>query len=1066
MADGRPSTPQVMAGLKDFQRATADHAFERLWTAPDAVDRFLVADEVGLGKTMVAKGVIAQTVEHLRDSGKRIDVVYICSNSQIARQNLSRLNVVGGTELRHADRLTLLPKVIRELRGEAINFVSFTPGTSFQVGRSTGAAPERVLLYWMLDRCWQGRVRARPRWAKFFEGGVRRDRFAAQLNWFDRTSLDEELCTSFGAAIEQSAGPGDGPLREELEACAAEFNYLRGDPQPATHWRRNALIGVLRGLVARVAVEHLEPDLVILDEFQRFKDLLDADDEGARLANSIFSHRDAKVLLLSATPYKMYTLPDEPEGDDHYRDFIRTVRFLAQDDGRAHLIEQELRGMRESLLSGDADRGRAARDTVQRELRRLMSRTERLSATPDRDGMLQERPSPGLELAADDLRAWRTFDDIARHIDRHDVFEYWRSTPYPLNLMEQHSYQVRTKFQAAVEREDPEVRRLVATGRGLLDWEDVRSYRKVDPGNAKLRALFCDVLDRGAWRLVWLPPSLPYYETSGAYAEPQLQEFTKRLIFSAWSVVPKAVASLMSYEAERRSFEASGRTDRAYDGTLISPPLQLRMTQDRPASMPNLALHYPSSTLAALGDPLEIARQIGGTPPLPQQQVLDLVRERVTEALAQLPTGLAELPTALAGTAEDQRWYWAAPFLLDRAADPDGDVTAVMSRTESAAGDDGGSALSEHLRLARSITAGELGAQPADLIDVLTLLALAGPGVCALRALSRVSGGPLALGDLHIRRASATIAWGLRSMFNKQEIVATLRAGDDDAYWRQVLEHSLSGCLQAVLDEYVHVLLESEGLQQADPLNRATTISERISEALSVRSATNSVDQVGVRDGRLVFDADPHHIRSHFAARYGRAQTADSAADREQVVRTAYNSPFRPFVLASTSVGQEGLDFHTYSHAVVHWNLPGNPVDLEQREGRVHRYKGHAVRKNVAADFGRAAMGDADDPWQAVFAAAREHVSEDSEIKPFWVYTRDGGAVIERYVPAMPLSKESQRYRRLLRTVGAYRAVIGQPRQDDLIRYVGSDVAWLQIDLTPPSSGPRDGLDGSVPRLG
>ena len=65
-------------------------------------------------------------------------------------------------------------------------------------------------------------------------------------------------------------------------------------------------------------------------------------------------------------------------------------------------------------------------------------------------------------------------------------------------------------------------------------------------------------------------------------------------------------------------------------------------------------------------------------------------------------------------------------------------------------------------------------------------------------------------------------------------------------------------------------------------------------------------------------------------------------------MRTAFNSPFWPFVLATTSVGQEGLDFHQYCHAVVHWNLPANPVDLEQREGRVHRYKGHAIRKNIA----------------------------------------------------------------------------------------------------------------------
>ena len=137
----KPDAERALAGLKDFQRATVDYAFRRLWLDDDQVKRFLVADEVGLGKTMVAKGVIAKTVEHLWDTDKRIDIVYICSNSQIARQNLSRLNVVGGAEVKHADRLTLLPKVIRSLRDQRINFVSFTPGTSFQVGRSGGRLP-------------------------------------------------------------------------------------------------------------------------------------------------------------------------------------------------------------------------------------------------------------------------------------------------------------------------------------------------------------------------------------------------------------------------------------------------------------------------------------------------------------------------------------------------------------------------------------------------------------------------------------------------------------------------------------------------------------------------------------------------------------------------------------------------------------------------------------------------------------------------------------------------------------------------------------------------------------
>lgn len=1040
-----PDTQRILASLKDFQRVTVDYAYHRLWVDDDQVKRFLVADEVGLGKTMVAKGVIAKTVEHLWDTDKRIDVVYICSNSQIARQNLSRLNVVGGSEIKHADRLTLLPKVIRNLREQRINFVSFTPGTSFEVGRSGGAYPERVLLYWMLAACWGSAVTGAARWKRFFQGGMRSDSFEYQLTNFDRSSLDAELCRSFGQAIETRAGPDDLSLREALQACASQFDRLGGQPASELRRRRDLLVGKLRQIVARAAVEHLEPDLVILDEFQRFKGLLDADDEGARLANAIFDHPDAKVLLLSATPYKMYTLPDEPEGDDHYRDFTRTVRFLAGDE-RAQIVERELRAMRESLLTGgDLTRAQEARDRVQGELRRVMCRTERLSSTPDRDGMLVERSLEGVQLIAEDIRAWRTFDDVARRIDRHDVFEYWRSTPYPLNLMERNSYQVRTKLQAAAERNDPILAAMLQSAHGLLDWDEICRYQQIDPGNAKLRGLSQDVLDRGAWKLAWLPPALPYYQTVGPYADPELRQFTKRLIFSAWSVVPKAIAVMLSYEAERRAIVAAARDERRYDDRAIAPPLVFRMTSGRAAGMPALALLYPGLVLARLGDPLEVARTLESTMPLSPQILVDVVRGRIREALIKLPERSPRYGTP------DQRWYWAAPFLLDRKL-AGGENYVFLSHMRSWGGkdeDDHESQLSAHVDAAESVKQLALGPRPDDLDLVLTKMAIAGPGVCALRALSRVTGGAEALKDPEIRDAAYQIAQGLRSLFNKPEIVVLLRSGEDESYWRAVLDHSMDGCLQAVLDEYVHMLIESEGLQDAEAHQRARTLTATIVDSLSVRTAANAVEQVRVVNGEIRFEE--HRINSHFAARYGRAQTNDKAAVRESSIRNAYNSPFRPFVLASTSIGQEGLDFHTYSHAIVHWNLPSNPVDLEQREGRVHRYKGHAVRKNVAAEYGDAAVdAEAHDPWTAVFAAAHAGRSiTDSDIRPFWVFTRPGGALIERYVPALPLSREIRQYRRLMRTVGAYRLVIGQPRQDDLIHYVGQDIDWLRIDLTP-----------------
>ena len=63
---------------------------------------------------------------------------------------------------------------------------------------------------------------------------------------------------------------------------------------------------------------------------------------------------------------------------------------------------------------------------------------------------------------------------------------------------------------------------------------------------------------------------------------------------------------------------------------------------------------------------------------------------------------------------------------------------------------------------------------------------------------------------------------------------------------------------------------------------------------------------------------------------------------RKENIRNAFNSPMRPFVLATTSIGQEGLDFHNYCRVIMHWNLPSNPIDV----GRILRrfyYAGHDV---------------------------------------------------------------------------------------------------------------------------
>jgi hypothetical protein len=201
-------------------------------------------------------------------------------------------------------------------------------------------------------------------------------------------------------------------------------------------------------------------------------------------------------------------------------------------------------------------------------------------------------------------------------------------------------------------------------------------------------------------------------------------------------------------------------------------------------------------------------------------------------------------------------------------------------------------------------------------------------------------------------------------------------------------------------------------------------------------------------------------MRGRFAVPFGTQRAEGGGEARVESVLRAFNSPFWPFVLTSTSVGQEGLDFHLWCHAVVHWNLPHNPVDLEQREGRVHRYKGHAVRKNLAAQLGADGIRSKDaDAWAAIFDAGSEsREANESEMVPYWVF-EGGAARIERHVPMFPFSRETARLPQLRKSLAAYRLAFGQPRQEELIEFLAGKMSedeltqlarHLRVDLSPP----------------
>jgi hypothetical protein len=65
-----------------------------------------------------------------------------------------------------------------------------------------------------------------------------------------------------------------------------------------------------------------------------------------------------------------------------------------------------------------------------------------------------------------------------------------------------------------------------------------------------------------------------------------------------------------------------------------------------------------------------------------------------------------------------------------------------------------------------------------------------------------------------------------------------------------------------------------------------------------------------------------------------------------------FNTPYRPEILVSTSVGQEGIDLHRECRHVLHHDLCWNPATIEQRTGRVDRIGSKVERERMGAQDG------------------------------------------------------------------------------------------------------------------
>ena len=332
----------VMTGLKDFQQATVCRVAELF---ENGQMRVLVSDEVGLGKTLIARGVIAKLAQIRKKKGDDlVKVVYICSNAAIADQNLNKLMISRQTKKESVSYSRLSMQHINifeqendpEVLKSYIQLIPLTPDTSLNTSSSRGTVSERALMYAVL--------REIPEFIQYDKALNKLFEYGAAVAW------NNKVKNEYLDRVNRVNSKTDGEyinymileLWKELKSVRIEgvscYTALINACEAirtngARHTDFGELIKKLRYVFVEVSLNRLEPDLIIMDEFQRFRYLLNADKDSdtGMLTDRFFKSKDLRMLLLSATPYKMYsTLEeiDESNVDDHFEEFLRVMRFL------------------------------------------------------------------------------------------------------------------------------------------------------------------------------------------------------------------------------------------------------------------------------------------------------------------------------------------------------------------------------------------------------------------------------------------------------------------------------------------------------------------------------------------------------------------------------------------------------------------------------------------------------------------------------------------------------------------------------------------------------------------
>lgn len=470
------------------------------------------------------------------------------------------------------------------------------------------------------------------------------------------------------------------------------------------------------------------------------------------IARKFFAKEDTYILLLSATPYKPYTTLEElndSNNDEQYRDFHHLMNFLNASNEEGKKFKIIWRNYSSVLKNLDKETDETICHTHQEAesmLYNVMGRTERSNA-----GIIHEiLPQIDDYLSVGDITSFLQMQhviDNCRKLGKNIYsapVDYTKSSAFQLSFMD--NYKLK---DVIAELWNDGARKGIKKDCLLLNGDDIENYNLENYNNAKLSFTIDTIFGKGKTStgvesMLWVPASHPYY-TQQSNVFTRNKSFSKYLVFSSWGMVPKMLSCLISYEVERRLLRRSNIT---YDSKGDSQ--RLRDSNKAKGKTKALSIMYTVSTvLADMYNPEECYG-------MSLSNIKKDVKRKVGNKLKEYNGKEVRRVSSL-------------------------DIYQLL------------------LALDNADT--EIRNIPEDAEDVLAEMAIGSPAMCLYRTFKRI-------GDTDAKQHAEEVAKELIKMFNNRQGIAavTTNCKSHSNYFQNVVDYCIMGNLQAVLDEFVHMI--------------------------------------------------------------------------------------------------------------------------------------------------------------------------------------------------------------------------------------------------------------------